>query len=183
MALKERVQKRIDGMKVEGSWRMKLAVYGGAVLMVGGILLVMYLLLGGIGSTPQVGTVTVRSSSGEVTPLSNQIYTTTRGDRTESRRLVPGEVGDSAPTIVFGHSTSILFKGRSENGGFSFTIYDGEGRVYTETSSTFQCPQEPGTYLVCEECYWGTSQENIGVEYYFWMEVTEEYLASIESSD
>ena len=43
MALKERVQKRIDGMKVEGSWRMKLAVYGGAVLMVGGILLVMYL--------------------------------------------------------------------------------------------------------------------------------------------
>lgn len=68
MALKERVQKRIDGMKVEGGWRMKLAVYGGAVLMVGGILLVMYLLLGGIGSTPQVGTVTVRSSSGEVTP-------------------------------------------------------------------------------------------------------------------
>ena len=67
--------------------------------------------------------------------------------------------------------------------GFSFTIYDGEGRVYTETSSTFQCPQEPGTYLVCEECYWGTSQENIGMEYYFWMEVTEEYLASIESSD
>ena len=64
MALKERVQKRIDGMKVEGGWRMKLAVYGGAVLMVGGILLVMYLLLGGIGSTPQVGTVTVRSSSG-----------------------------------------------------------------------------------------------------------------------
>ena len=63
MALKERVQKRIDGMKVEGSWRMKLAVYGGAVLMVGGILLVMYLLLGGIGSTPQVGTVTVRSLS------------------------------------------------------------------------------------------------------------------------
>ena len=108
MALKERVQKRIDGMKVEGGWRMKLAVYGGAVLMVGGILLVMYLLLGGIGSTPQVGTVTVRSSSGEVTPLSNQIYTTTRGDRTESRRLVPGEVGDSAPAVVFDHATSIL---------------------------------------------------------------------------
>ena len=84
---------------------------------------------------------------------------------------------------MVGHSTSILFEGRSENGGVSFTIYDGEGRVYTETSSTFQCPQEPDTYLVCEECYWGTSQENIGMEYYFWMEVTEEYLASIESSD
>ena len=46
MALKDKVQKRLDGMKVEGSWRMKLAVYGGAVLMVGFILAVMYLLLG-----------------------------------------------------------------------------------------------------------------------------------------
>ena len=178
MALKERVQKRIDGMKVEGSWRMKLAVYGGAVLMVGGILLVMYLLLGGIGSTPQVGTVTVRSSSGEVTPLSNQIYTTTRGDRTESRRLVPGEVGDSAPTVVFDHATSILPQGGSDNGDFAFTIYDEAGRVYTETADYFQCPQEPGTYLVCEEFYWGTQRENIGMEYYFWIEVSEEYLAS-----
>ena len=178
MALKERVQKRIDGMKVEGSWRMKLAVYGGAVLMVGGILLVMYLLLGGIGSTPQVGTVTVRSSSGEVPPLSNQIYTTTRGDRTESRRLVPSEVGDSAPTVVFDHATSILPQGGSDNGDFAFTIYDEAGRVYTETADYFQCPQEPGTYLVCEEFYWGTQRENIGMEYYFWIEVSEEYLAS-----
>ena len=178
MALKERVQKRIDGMKVEGGWRMKLAVYGGAVLMVGGILLVMYLLLGGIGSTPQVGTVTVRSSSGEVTPLSNQIYTTTRGDRTESRRLVPGEVGDSAPAVVFDHATSILPQGGSDNGDFAFTIYDEAGRVYTETADFFQCPQEPGTYLVCEEFYWGTQRENIGMEYYFWIEVSEEYLAS-----
>lgn len=178
MALKERVQKRIDGMKVEGSWRMKLAVYGGAVLMVGGILLVMYLLLGGIGSTPQVGTVTVRSSSGEVTLLSNQIYTTIRGDRTESRRLVPGEVGDSAPTVVFDHATSILPQGGSDNGDFAFTIYDEAGRVYTETADFFQCPQEPGTYLVCEEFYWGTQRENIGMEYYFWIEVSEEYLAS-----
>ena len=42
----------------------------------------------------------------------------------------------------------------------------------------FQCPQEPGTYLVCEEFYWGTQRENIGMEYYFWIEVSEEYLAS-----
>lgn len=35
MALKDKFQKRLDGMKVEGDWRMKLAVYGGAVLMVG----------------------------------------------------------------------------------------------------------------------------------------------------
>lgn len=184
MALKDSLRKRVDGMKVEGGWRMKLAVYGGAVLMVGLILLTMYLLVGRIGSgPPEVGTVTLQSGGVENAPLENQIYTTSKGQRTEGRRLVPSEVGDSAPTIVFGHSTSILFEGRSENGGFSFTIYDGEGRVYTETSSTFQCPQEPGTYLVCEECYWGTSQENIGMEYYFWMEVTEDYLASIESSD
>ena len=41
MALKDKVQKRLDGMKVEGSWRMKLAVYGRAVLMVGFMLAVM----------------------------------------------------------------------------------------------------------------------------------------------
>lgn len=35
-----------------------------------------------------------------------------------------------------------------------------------------------GTYLVCEEFYWGTQRENIGMEYYFWIEVSEEYLAS-----
>ena len=34
MALKDSLRKRVDGMKVEGGWRMKLAVYGGAVLMV-----------------------------------------------------------------------------------------------------------------------------------------------------
>ena len=33
-------------------------------------------------------------------------------------------------------------------------------------------------YLVCEEFYWGTQRENIGMEYYFWIEVSEEYLAS-----
>ena len=26
--------------------------------------------------------------------------------------------------------------------------------------------------------YWGTQRENIGMEYYFWIEVSEEYLAS-----
>ena len=98
--------------------------------------------------------------------------------RTETRRLVPSEIGDSAPGVVFDHSTSILPQGESENGDFAFTIYDEEGRVYTETADYFQCPQEPGVYLVCEEFYWGTSQENIGMEYYFWIEVTEEYLAS-----
>ena len=62
MALKDSLRKRVDGMKVEGGWRMKLAVYGGAVLMVGLILLTMYLLVGRIGSgPPEVGTVTLQS--------------------------------------------------------------------------------------------------------------------------
>ena len=91
---------------------------------------------------------------------------------------MPGEVGDSAPTVVFDHATSILPQGGSDNGDFAFTIYDEAGRVYTETADYFQCPQEPGTHLVCEEFYWGTQRENIGMEYYFWIEVSEEYLAS-----
>lgn len=182
MALKDKVQKRVDGMKVEGDWRMKFAVYGGALLVVGTILLVMYLLIGRIGSgPPEVGTVTLKSGGEEYTPLQNQIYTTEEGEREESRRLVPGEIGDSAPTVVFDHTTSILFEGRSDNGGFYFTIYDEDGMVYTEKADYFQCPQEPGRYLVCEEAYWGTAKENIGVEYYFWIEVTEEYLASEEA--
>lgn len=181
MALKDSLKKRVDSLKVEGDWRMKLAVYGGAVLLMAGILLVLYLTLGRIGSgPPEVGAVTLKSQGQELAPLSNQIYTTEKGQRSQGRRLVPGEVGDRAPAVVFDHSTSLLFEGRSDNGGFAVTIYDGAGRVYTETSDGFQCPEEPGRYLVCEECYWGTARENIGVEYYFWIEVTEEFLAAEE---
>ena len=78
--------------------------------------------------------------------------------------------------MVFDHATSILPQGGSDNGDFAFTIYDEAGRVYTETADSFQCPQEPGTYLVCEEFYWGTQRENIGMEYYFWIEVSEDKL-------
>lgn len=177
MALKDKVQKRVESLRVEGDWRVKLAVYGGAVLMVGVILLVMYLLVGRIGSgPPEVGTVTLKSDGQEFTPLQNQIYVTEKGKREEMRRLVPSEVGDSAPQVVFDSSTSILFEGKSDNGDFAFTIYDEDGRLYAEKADSFQCPQEPGDYLVCEEAYWGTAKENIGMEYYFWVEVTEEYL-------
>lgn len=181
MSLKENVQKRLQGMKVEGDWRMKLAVYGGAIFIVALILGVTYGLFGHIGSgPPEVGTVTLKSAGVEVTPLENQIYVTQKGEREDSRRLVPAEVGDSAPTVVFDHTTSILFEGSSNNGPFTFTIYDETGRIYTEASETFVCPQEPGKYLVCEETYWGQAKENIGMEYYFWIQVTEEYLASLE---
>lgn len=102
LAIKEKLQKRLDGMKVEGDWRMKLAVYGGALVMVGGILLVMFLLLGQVGTgSPEVGTVTLKNQGQEYTPLANQIYVTQQGEPQESRRLVPSEVGEEAPSIVF----------------------------------------------------------------------------------
>lgn len=181
MALKDRVQKRVDGLKVEGDWRMKFAVYGGALLVVGTILLVMYLLIGRIGSgPPEVGAVTITSQGEEVAPLANQIYTTEKGQRQEGRRLVPAEVGDSAPTVAFDHSTTVHFEGGSNSDGFAFTIYTGEGRVYTDTLESFVCPRVPGKYLVCEECYWGTNRQNIGMEYYFWIEVGQDYIDHLE---
>ena len=161
MALKERVQKRIDGMKVEGSWRMKLAVYGGAVLMVGGILLVMYLLLGGIGSTPQVGTVTVRSSSGEVTPLSNQIYTTTRGDRTESRRLVPGEVGDSAPRWSLTTPPPYCPRAARTTGTSPLPSTTRRAASTPRRRITSSAPRSPAPTWCARSFYWGTQRENI----------------------
>ncbi len=98
MSLKENVQKRLQGMKVEGDWRMKLAVYGGAILIVALILGVTYGLFGHIGSgPPEVGTVTLKSAGVEVTPLENQIYITQKGEREDSRRLVPAEVGTALP--------------------------------------------------------------------------------------
>ena len=124
-----------------------------------------------------MGTVTLQSGGVETAPLENQIYTTSKGQRTEGRRLVPSEVGDSAPTIVFGHSTSILFEGRSENGASPSTIYDGEGGSTQRPQAPFSAPRSRAPIWSARSCYWGTSQENIGMEYYFWMEVTEEYLA------
>ena len=53
---------------------------------------------------------------------------------------MPGEVGDSAPAVVFDHSTSILPQGGSDNGDFAFTIYDEAGRVYTETAELVPVP-------------------------------------------
>ena len=48
--------------------------------------------------------------------------------------------------------------------------------VYSDKKAEFESPQEPGQYLVCEETYWGREKENIGMEYYFWIEVGPEDL-------
>ena len=159
-------------LKVEGSGKTKAIVYGGALAMVLGILGFLYLLLGQVGSgPPEVGTVTLKSQGKAVQPLQNQIYTTEGGILREGRRLVPGEVGGSAPLVEFGPSISLLFEGRSDNGPFYFTIYGQDGQVYSGKKTAFECPRQPGDYLVCEETYWGREDDNIGMEYYFWIRV------------
>ncbi len=159
-------------MKVEGGAKMKAAVYGGAAAMVLGILGLMYLLLGRQGnSAPEVGSVTLQSLDTIVEPLQNEIYVTEKGERKEKRRLVPGEIGDRAPTVEFDPSISLLFEGKSDNGPFYFVIYDKDEKLYSDKKTEFECPKEPGRYLVCEETYWGREKENIGMEYYFWIEV------------
>lgn len=165
-------------LRVEGDPKTKLMVYGGALAMVLGILGLGYLLLSLFQSGPvEVGTVTVVSAGKEVTPLQNKIYVTQDGVVTEKRRLVPGEIGDSAPTVEVDHIV-VRFEGRSQNGPFYFTIYDEDGLTYSEKKAEFRTPTEPGTYLVCEETYWGVEKNNIGMEYYFWIVVGEEDLVS-----
>ena len=161
-----------DRFKVEGNAKTKALVYGGAAAMVLGILAVMYLLVGRIGSgPPEVGTVLLRSGGAEVQPLQNEIYVTEGGVKKEKRRLVPGEIGNRAPQVEYDSSISLLFDGKSDNGPFYFTLYDAQEKVYSEKKAEFILPGEPGTYLVCEETYWGQKDENIGVEYYFWITV------------
>lgn len=159
-------------LKVEGSGKTKALVYGGAAAMMLGVLAVLYLLVGRVGSgPPEVGEVILRSLDTEARPLQNEIYTTEKGQRFEKRRLIPSEAGDNAPVVEYDHSITVLFQGVSDNGPFYFTIYDADGQTYSDRKAEFECPTEPGRYLVCEETYWGQKNDNIGVEYYFWIEV------------
>ena len=102
-----------------------------------------YLLLSLFQSGPvEVGTVTVVSAGKEVTPLQNEIYVTQDGVVTEKRRLVPGEIGDSAPTVEVDHIV-VRFEGRSQNGPFYFTIYDEDGLTYSEKKAESAPPPSP----------------------------------------
>lgn len=143
-------------------------VYGGAVAVVGGILLILYLLLGNIGSgPPEVGSVTVRCGGVSAPPLSNEIYVTADKNKTEKRRLVPEEIWEQAPQFVYRNGLNVSFDKGSAVEGLTFTVYDRENNAILQRADTFSVPEEPGEYLVCEELYWGTAQNNIGMEYYF----------------
>ena len=103
--------------------------------------------------------------------MENEIYSTGKGVRRDKRRLVPGEIGEKAPVVEYDHSITLRFEGKSDNGPFYFVIYDEKEQIYSEKKAEFECPREPGRYLVCEETYWGQEKDNIGMEYYFWIEV------------
>ena len=143
--------------------KRKLLEFGGAAVVLLGILGILYLVLGRIGNgPPEVGSVTIRCGEESVIPLGNEIYRTEDGKKREERRLVPEEIGEEAPLLAYNDDITAKYEGNSENGSFYFTIYTDEFQGYTE---------EPGNYLVCIETYWGTEKNNIGMEYYFWLQV------------
>jgi hypothetical protein len=145
-----------------------------AVLLV--IFGILYLLLGNIGNgPPEVGVVTVTSGGVSGSPLGNEIYTTEGDKKTEKKRLVPEEVGEQAPTFPYSDDITVNYDGKSENGAFYFTQYqevDGALEVVADRKTFFTPLEDPGTYLVCIETYWGTEENNIGTEYYFWLTVS-----------
>ena len=152
--------------------KRKLLEFGGAAVVLLGILGILYLVLGRIGNgPPEVGAVTIRCGEESAVPLGNEIYTTEDGKKKEERRLVPEEIGEKAPRLVYNDDITANYEGKSENGSFYFTVYTEEFQVYTEKKSWFTPLEEPGNYLVCIETYWGTEKNNIGMEYYVWLEV------------
>ncbi len=77
--------------------KRKLLEFGGATVVLLGILGILYLVLGRIGNgPPEVGSVTIRCGE-SVIPLGNEIYRTEDGKKREERRLVPEEIGEEAP--------------------------------------------------------------------------------------
>ena len=152
--------------------KRKLLEFGGAAVVLLGILGILYLVLGRIGNgPPEVGSVTIRCGEESVIPLGNEIYRTEDGKKREERRLVPEEIGEEAPLLAYNDDITAKYEGNSENGSFYFTIYTDEFQGYTKKKSWFTPLEEPGNYLVCIETYWGTEKNNIGMEYYFWLQV------------
>ena len=126
--------------------KRKLLEFGGAAVVLLGILGILYLVLGRIGNgPPEVGSVTIRCGEESVIPLGNEIYRTEDGKKREERRLVPEEIGEEAPLLAYNDDITAKYEGNSENGSFYFTIYTDEFQGYTEKKSWFT-PLEAVSY-------------------------------------
>lgn len=139
-----------------------------------GLLALVMMLVAGIftNTTPEVGQVYVKNSETQITPVSSEIYVTQGKTVAEKKRLVPEEISASLPVLKMDDALTVLYEGGSDNGGFYFTIYRENMDIYTEKKNTFTAPYRPGIYVICLELYWGSPSDNIGMEYYFKLEVT-----------
>lgn len=116
---------------------------------------------------PEVGTAAVSNNDGTITPVENVIFRTQDKQRTDEERLVLSDVADGLPEIGYDKSLTGLFKDGSKNGPFYFTIYDASLAVYEDQKAFFPELTEPGTYIVLTETYWGTEDNNVGMEYLY----------------
>lgn len=116
---------------------------------------------------PEVGTALISTNEDSVTPVEHVIYRTADKQRTDEKPLVLADTADSLPEIVYDVTLTGLFKDGSKNGPFYFTIYDELLAVYEDKKAFFPMLTEPGTYIVHTETYWGTEDNNVGMEYLY----------------
>lgn len=146
--------------------KRKLLEFGGALLMMGGILAIMLLLLGNVGNEPpEVGTAQMKAAGKTITPVCLETYETVGGVKTEK----PVETPEAAalPEIDYDDSLTASYDGKSLNGPFYFTFFHEDMTVASDKKAFFEKPEEAGVYVVKIETYWGSEKDNIGVEYYF----------------
>lgn len=150
-------------------WEYMLAVLVIAVLA-GVIWLVTSLLL---SSSPEVGTAVVKAGDQQVIPLAGEIYVTEKKEKKQTKQLVLEEIAADIPYLAYSDDLRVNYEGKSQNGDFGFTIYTEDFEAKTPRREQFIKPQEPGRYIVRIDTYWGTEKENIGMEYYFGILVSE----------
>lgn len=120
---------------------------------------------------PVVGTMTVTTAEETITPLSKEIYKTTDNVRTDFDRLVLKDVILDLPVITYDSSITGRFEGGSKNGSFYFTVYDDTGKIYSDKKAFLDIPEQPGTYVILTETYWGSERYNRGTEYLYKLKI------------
>lgn len=150
----------------------KLLVYGGALGVVGGILLVTFLLFQNVGVVPpEPGTMRVEGQGNSAMAFQQQAAATVEAVKTEEPKLSPQEAGEQAPAFVLDPSLVLSFEGGSSPWRIHFYIYNQQGDLVSEASEAFVPPEEPGQYLICEEVAWGNEKNHVIMEYYFWLTI------------